>query len=1260
MREDKAKVADSLLVPLQQANGKQAIRLLKPLRLGKRHRDMGQKAMPAVRLANGELAQTPAEALQRWREHFGQLEGGQVTTSTDLWHTVASSRLRRPTCFPGLSDIPTLLELEDQLRKVKAGKAVGPDLVPGEFLKAAGPWIARELWPLLLKICCRVQEPLMYKGGRLATLFKHKGSATEATNHRAILISSTVGKTIHGVFRDRTVPYVRKGASELQFSAHQGALVSIAAHTVRLHQNWSKVSRRCDFTIFVDIASAYYTLLRQLTTEVEMTDENILALLARLGYKDCHIDAVARKLKEPTAMESLEVPPHLRAILGEFHSHTWFRLRSDPALVSTGRGTRPGDGLADILWSLSFSNFLHLTEERIQSLNLHKPLRWNEQVGLQTSIGARHITGACITWADDLACVGTCSGPNDVIPQIRVIADLMFAELYAMGLQPNFQPGKTEAVVSLRGSQKVAVQQFLHGHCESTIELSPLFGDTPSRLRVVPHYTHLGGLISHSGKLKAEIRRRLGIARQSFHDLSPKVFSNPKVGLETRIAIFRATVWLSLTFNVGTWSELTSSEQKVWHCGVFRLYRLLLRRLFPPMVVRHFTEDEVLSLTSLPSPLVAIRVCRLRHFAQVLSRGTPFFWALVAEEGSWLRAVTEDFAWLYSQIEGLTCLPPPWEDSAAWHHLILTAQPRWKGLIKRVSEHSRMVDKISADVRTFHRKLLDLLFKAGLRHRFSHLQPDEPDADIATGHVCWICSKEFASFKAWGSHSFKAHGRTNACRHLQSGTTCDACGKMYPSNERLVRHLRTHAPCRQTVATMRQFVEAQPYYGSRVVRERLPTDSMKTWLPTSLPTVPAGDAWPMTSAMWTCLRLLSTVPWATLAPERIPDIHTCLCLRPVHYTEMVHLLDSLDSFYGGQATALQNLLTLRALVVSSFTPRGARPVQALKKPPLEWLDEVPHLYYVHCSGPPRMRARLLYVVHLFSGTKRQGDLHSHVAQLPAPDCGAFCPISVDVVLDGEKCNLLSPHQQHKWLTFAMQGALYMVVSGPPCETWSVSRLRFLETFQGPRPLRASSSDSSLWCQPPLRLKELRQLLVGNGLLIFSLLMVAAQTYKANLALLEHPSASATRYNRVPPSIWRLKALRLLLCHPNIELHYVLQGYYHGLSPKPTTLLISCPMAMRSLVQRIIDDGRSRGTLPPPIVMGRKDKSYSTAPLKRYPAPFCRMISALAFHLHDCAAPCDPHSSDPVHSWALHLETMYQQVTDNHEDGNDFYQGPHSN
>ena len=663
-----------------------------------------------------------------------------------------------------------------------------------------------------------------------------------------------------------------------------------------------------------------------------------------------------------------------------------------------------------------------------------------------------------LTWADDLALIGTSPRPIDLIPQVQVIAETLFSELFAMGLQPNFQKGKTEAVISLRGPKKVAVQQLLHGPQQSSISL-PALPPGADQLRVVPHYTHLGGLISHGGRLKGEIRRRIGIARQSFQDLSPKVFSNAKVALPTRVAIFKATVWLSLTYNIGTWSRLTDSELHIWHCGVLRLYRLLLRRLFPAQVVRHFSEDEVVSLVGLPLPLVALRVCRLRHFAQVLSRGTPFFWALVAEEDNWLQAVRGDFEWLYSQISGLTFLPPPSEDPLAWHQFILNSLPKWKGLLKRVSSHCILVDSIYADVRTFHRKLLDILFQGGLRHLSTDIPPELPGSLDEDRHVCWICSKSFASFKAWGSHSFKVHGRTNACRHLQEGSICEACGKQYPSHERLIRHLRTHAPCRQTLATLRRFVDAQPYYGSNTVRERLPADSMKTWLPTDLPTAPPGVGWPMTSSMRTCLQLISTPSWGNVPDEQVAQLHGTLRLHPVHHSEMSHLMDALDLFYANSPVALSNLATLRDLIDTSFQPSGPSQPPAPPRPPTTWLDEISELYFANVPGVPRMRTKLLYIVHLFSGTKREGDLHSFVAQLPAPDCGIFCPISVDVVLDEAKCNLLSPKQQKIWLSFALQGALYMVVAGPPCETWSVSRMRFLETATGPRPLRSSAKSS---------------------------------------------------------------------------------------------------------------------------------------------------------------------------------------------------------
>ena len=1256
---DKAKAAEDFLEPLQQANGKQAIRLLKPLRLGKRHRDIGQRSLPIVRLKSGEVASTPEEALQRWREHFGEIEGGITTTPSALWTSATASRALHPPCHPQLSDIPTLLELEAQLRKIQSGKAPGPDLIPGEFLKSAGPRIARELWPLLFKICCHVQEPLLYKGGRLATLFKHKGSAAEAANHRAILISSTIGKAVHGVFRDRVVPYVRGGATELQFSAHRGALVSLGAHIVRLHQQWAKQVHLCDFTLFIDIASAYYSLLRQLAMDVEPTDENILTLLKRLGYPDGHIQAVAEKLEEPSAMEDLQVPPHLRAVLGEFHSSTWFRLKNDSSIVATARGTRPGDSLADILWTVSFSKFLHLSEERIASLGLHRPLRWNNEVGLCTALGEHTTSKACVTWADDLACIGTSPSPMTLIPQIQVIAEALFSELFAMGLRPNFQTGKTEVVVSLRGPQKVAVQQLLHGPQQSTIHLANL-PDEASHLRVVPHYVHLGGLISHGGRLKGEIRRRFGIARQSFNDLAPKVFSNPKVNLATRLAIFKATVWLSLTYNIGTWSELSESEQHIWHSGVLRLYRLLLRRLYPAPVVRHFTEDEVMSLVGLPTPLNALRLCRLRHFAQVLTRGTPFFWALVAEEGSWLRAVQADFGWLYAQIDGLTTLPPPDQDPLAWHALIQHSIPRWKGLLKRVSTHSIMVDTVFADVRIFHRKLLDILFKAGLRNRFTQANAFEEEEDVPENHVCWICRKEFGSFKAWGSHSFKVHGRTNACRHLQEGSTCQACGKLYPSPERLVRHLRTHAPCRQTLAAQRGFFDAQPYYGSKEVQARTPIDSMKTWLPTSVPVAPRGDGWPMTSAMWSCLRILVGISWDTTSRQHIEDTFKQLSTFPIHRSEILHLLASMDNYYQSNPNALHTLASLAELVQEAFTPRGSPAPKPAKKPPTSWLNDLENLFYVNSQGPSRMPTRLLYVVHLFSGTKREGDLHSFVAQLPAPSLGVFCPISVDVVLDSSQCNLLSPRQQHQWLSMALRGFIYMLVAGPPCETWSVSRMRFLETRTGPRPLRSTASDDSLWCKAPLRLRELRQLVVGNGLLQFSLLMCAAQACMCNIALLEHPSASSTRYNQLPPSIWRLKATKLLLLHPGVQLHLVQQGFYGGSSPKPTTLMIICPLVLRYVVQKVIDDGRTCAVLPPPVKMGRLGTGYATAPLKRYPPGLCRMISQIALKVSECAQACDPLASDPLFPISNHLEEMYQTVLLDQEDGQDFFEGPQPN
>ena len=92
-----------------------------------------------------------------------------------------------------------------------------------------------------------------------------------------------------------------------------------------------------------------------------------------------------------------------------------------------------------------------------------------------------------------------------------------------------------------------------------------------------------------------------------------------------------------------------------------------------------------------------------------------------------------------------------------------------------------------------------------------------------------------------------------------------------------------------------------------------------------------------------------------------------------------------------------------------------------------------------CHKPPRLTGTC-YIV--FSGARRNGDIHSALLDLQPPDGTTLLPVSIDIVLSTEHCDLLNPRQQQQWLTWAMQGAIYMAIGGPPCETWSVARMRW--------------------------------------------------------------------------------------------------------------------------------------------------------------------------------------------------------------------------
>lgn len=132
-----------------------------------------------------------------------------------------------------VDDLPTVYELEYFMRQSKCDKAMGYDVVPGELLHYAAPYLASKVWPVMAKMSMWVDEPPQWKGGRLITAFKNKGSVQECSNYRALLVSSSLQKAMRNIWRRRVYPYVQSGASPLQFSAQHRALVTQASHCAR-------------------------------------------------------------------------------------------------------------------------------------------------------------------------------------------------------------------------------------------------------------------------------------------------------------------------------------------------------------------------------------------------------------------------------------------------------------------------------------------------------------------------------------------------------------------------------------------------------------------------------------------------------------------------------------------------------------------------------------------------------------------------------------------------------------------------------------------------------------------------------------------------------------------------------------------------------------------------------------------------------------------------------------------------------------------
>ena len=173
---------------------------------------------------------------------------------------------------------------------------------------------------------------------------------------------------------------------------------------------------------------------------------------------------------------------------------------------------------------------------------------------------------------------------------------------------------------SMRGKGHRVFRKKWYGPLSS--RLFPVIGETGFyQIPIVGAYKHLGGILHHGGDLKQEIRRRIGIAHQTFTQHRRLLFQNKAIPLTKRAELFRCLVLSKLMYGTDSWIIKDQKTKGFFHAAVLKLYKRLLG-VRPEVKI---PDDRVLTMIGLPSPTELLRVSRFAISADLVRCGQGGF-----------------------------------------------------------------------------------------------------------------------------------------------------------------------------------------------------------------------------------------------------------------------------------------------------------------------------------------------------------------------------------------------------------------------------------------------------------------------------------------------------------------------------------------------------------------------------------------------------------------------------------------------------------
>ena len=688
-----------------------------------------------------------------------------------------------------IAALPTLSQVEQVVLGLRNGKAPGPDGITSEVLRTCTPVATRQLLPVLLKASLRLQEPAAWRGGNLVVLAKRACARLTCDNYRSVLVSCISAKVYHRCVRTGLKPYLLASQPAMQFGVRAGIGIETPALAIRSFVAMMDGLRKPWGVLFVDLAAAFYTVLRQSLVPNPDTDEGFLALLHALQLPAQAVSELYQHLQVAAELPAQGVQPHQVEIVRDLFVGSWFRLSTHPTLVLTHRGSRPGDPLADLLFAFTLSAYLRRVTELLAAAGLQTELprpapRPAWMAYCEEGIGNP-------AWADDFTWPIVAPGASLLVDHACKGTSLLLTHASSLGMTLKFGVEKTALLLPEAVKRDAAGLFSRDPHGDLCLVVHDGCRSLCCDLPVVASYKHLGGILVSNASPAPDLYHRFSRAEGTAKPLRRVFFGSRQFTVAVRRSLLVALVISKYTHTCAGLIIRAACHLRLWERHYLRLWRNITR----PTAPEHQEHSlEVLRFASAVAPPLALAKSRAAFLTKLFSGGPSVLATLLVDHyalhpaASWLDQLRADVDYAALYLPRLRDVLPVGREVAGLVEAAQDSPQWWPQTLRRVemlffqdlSEWRRLRDR--GDERQSTGPVLTVPAVAAA-------------ASGDKGFVCRLCQKAFQLRKQLHLHLAKTHGLLSPARHYALSDACSACGKFFGSVEQVQQHLKSSMKC---------------------------------------------------------------------------------------------------------------------------------------------------------------------------------------------------------------------------------------------------------------------------------------------------------------------------------------------------------------------------------------------------------------------------------------------------------------------------------